>query len=384
MVVTFSPQHPALRREGERAIFTVRSIEQMRPGRGRREIADAHLPGFYFIVQPSGAKSWAVRYRHNGRTRKFTLGNYPKLKLIDARELARAAFRAVAEGHDPMAERKEARRRAQAGLNDRDLLETVFRDYQKRHVANLRPSTAREYERLFVREILPRWRKRHLSEISKQDVLDLLDDFVDRGSPTMANHVFATLRTFFNWALHRNVLVVSPCAGIKKLSEGKGRERMLSDDEIRWLWRACEDINFPFGPITKLLVLTGARRNEVRAMLKSELNLSQRTWTIPATRSKNGLAHEIGLTDAALTVVQSVPSVRNKAGYLFSTNGATPCSGFSRAKARLDKLMLEYAARCQTARRRSRQDNNRTMAHSRFAAHGRERHGPAWRCAASN
>src|SRR5207248_644517 len=120
----------------------------MRPALRRREIADAHLPGFYFIVQPSGAKSWAVRYRHNGRTRKFTLGSYPKLKLIDARELARSAFRSVAEGRDPMAERREARRRAQARLDDRDVLETVFRDYQKRHFANLRPSTAREYERL--------------------------------------------------------------------------------------------------------------------------------------------------------------------------------------------------------------------------------------------
>ena len=178
---------------------------------------------------------------------------------------------------------------------------------------------------------MPRWRKRHLSEISKQDVLDLLDEFVDRGSPTKSNHVLASLRTFFNWALHRNLLLVSPCAGVKKPTEEKGRERMLSDDEVRWLWRACDEINFPFGPITKLLVLTGARRNEVRAMLEGELNLRQRTWTIAATRSKNGLAHEIALT-AVLTVIQSAPSVRNKAGYLFSTNGAHRAAAFRAQK----------------------------------------------------
>jgi integrase len=224
------------------------------------------------------------------------------------------------------------------------VFQAAWQDYRKRHVtAKLKASTARECERLFDREILPRWRNRRLNEISKQDVLDLLDEIVDRGAPTTANHAFAWLRHFFNWALGRNLLAVSPCAGVKKPSKPESRRRWLSDDEIHWLWQACDGAGFPFGYLTKLLLLTGARREEVRAMCDRELRLSQRTWTIPPARTKNGEAHEIALADATLAVIEAVPRVRNKAGYLFCTNGSTPVSGFTRAKRSLDKGMLECA-----------------------------------------
>lgn len=322
-----------------RARLTARALDRFAPAATRREIPDAYLPGLYFIVQPSGRKSWAVRYRCNGRTRKYTLGRYPHIRLPDARELARAAFRAIAEGRDPMAERKEARRRARADIDDRDLFARVWDDYRRRHVAGLRPSTAAECERIFAKEFLPRFRARRLSEITKQDVLDLLDDILDRGAPTTANHALATLRAFFNWAIHRNLLAASPCAGIKKPVEVKSRDRVLTDDEIRRLWRACEDIGFPFGPMTQLLLLTGARRDEVRRMTERELDLVRQTWNIPAARTKNGAEHTVHLAPLTLAVLEGLPRIRNAAGYLFTTNGATPCSGFSRAKARLDQLV---------------------------------------------
>ena len=312
-----------------RARLTARALDRFAPAAKRREIPDAYLPGLYFIIQPSGKKSWAVRYRCNGRSRKYTLGSYPKLGLADARELARAAFRIIAEGRDPMAERKEARRRAQAGAADRDVFETVWRDYKQRHVAGLRPSTAAECARLFEKEFLPRFRARRLSEITKQDVLDLLDDLIDRGAPATANHALASLRAFFNWAVHRDLLAVSPCAGVKKPAETKSRDRVLADDEIRRLWRACEEIGFPFGPLTQLLLLTGARRDEVRCMTERELDLERQTWTIPAARSKNGVEHTVHLAPLALSVLASMPRISGDAGYLFTTNGVTPCSGCS-------------------------------------------------------
>ena len=88
------------------AKLTAKSIETIRAGTARREVPDAFLPGLYFIVQPSGAKSWAVRYRHDGRPRKHTLGPYPLLDLKAAREAASKALRAAAEGSDPATQKK--------------------------------------------------------------------------------------------------------------------------------------------------------------------------------------------------------------------------------------------------------------------------------------
>src|SRR5262249_58798756 len=81
--------------------LTVKTVEAMRPGAERREVPDAHMPGLYLIVQPSGARSWAVRYQHQGQSRKHTLGSYPAVDLKAARALAGKALRAVAEGCDP-------------------------------------------------------------------------------------------------------------------------------------------------------------------------------------------------------------------------------------------------------------------------------------------
>src|SRR5262245_3827438 len=89
--------------------LTVKNVEAMRPGADRREIPDAHMPGLYLVLQPSGSKSWAVRYRHRRISRKHTIGAYPALGLKDARELGAKALRAVAEGRDPAREKLLAR-----------------------------------------------------------------------------------------------------------------------------------------------------------------------------------------------------------------------------------------------------------------------------------
>ncbi len=90
--------------------LTVKAIEHLRPGASRREVPDGLLAGLYLIVQPTGVKAWALRYRHNQHPRKLTLGPYPGIDLAAARELARAAILAVSEGRDPALEKKIARR----------------------------------------------------------------------------------------------------------------------------------------------------------------------------------------------------------------------------------------------------------------------------------
>jgi integrase len=324
--------------------ITDRLVEQVKPAAARREIGDAIVPSLYLIVQPSGARSFAVRYRHAGKTIKHTLGAYPKLGLADARELARSALRAVAEGRDPVTEQKEKRRQGEAGISDRDLFERVYNNYLARHVRpNLKPRSAEELQGIFRREVLSRWRRRRLAEITKADVRELLDEVVDSGKPLVASQVFTAVRAFFNWCVGRDLIAASPCAGLKKPGGSESRGRKLSDQEVGWLWQACDEIGHPFGPIIKLLLLTGCRKEEVRAMTERELDLAGRVWTIPGARTKNALEHQVALANATIAVIESVPRVSNPARYVFSVTGKTPPSGFSRAKHNIDELMLTSA-----------------------------------------
>jgi len=116
--------------------LTATLVEKIKTPARRIEMPDAVLPGFYLVMQPSGHKSYAVRYRHAGRTRKLTLGTTAVLPLALARERAREALQAVAAGRDPAIERKEARD------GYRDLVRHVAEEFVERHVRpKLRPST---------------------------------------------------------------------------------------------------------------------------------------------------------------------------------------------------------------------------------------------------
>jgi integrase len=139
------------------------------------------------------------------------------------------------------------------------------------------------------------------------------------------------------------------------------RDRVLSADEIRWFWRACDAVGYPFGAIGKLCLLTGQRRDEVGEMTMDELDLPGHLWAFARDRAKNDERQEVPLSSAALAVIESLPKDKptRKARkvtdgpakrYLFTTTGSTPVSGWSRAKANLDGLMLDYARQETTGR----------------------------------
>jgi integrase len=320
--------------------LTARKVEQARPNPSRRrEIPDGGKPGLYLIVQPSGRKSWAVRYRVNGQPRKLTLDGFPG--LATARRMAQEALDAVSEGKDPAAEKQASK--SQYGLGS-NLFSAVAAEFVERHAKrNTRPISAHQTELFLAKEVLPKWGNKRIQDITKRHVLDLLDSIVDRGGGLSANRVLAAVRKLFNWAVLRGIITASPVAGIKAPLAERSRDRVLSDDEIRWLWLACDKAGYPFGSMAKLLLLTGQRRNEVSGMTWGELDLDKAVWIIPAGRSKNDEKHEVPLSDAALLVIAFLPLVKSDKGFLFTTTGETHVSGYSRAKAMLDKAMLELA-----------------------------------------
>jgi integrase len=311
--------------------LTVRAIETIKPGRERREIADRLLPGLYLVVQPSAAKSWAVRYRSGGRTRKHTLGTYPAVDLKTARELASKALRAVAEGRDP------GREKAQEREARPDSVAAVAKLFVERHCTRSnRPRTAAETKRLLDLHVLPRWRSRLAREITRRDVLDLLDRIVDNGTPIAANRTLSAVRKMFNFAVSRDILAASPCAGVKPPSAEWSRDRVLSDTELRNVWQAAEKIRGPFGALVRLLALTGQRRDEVAGMRWSEIDMDACTWTLARERVKNNQPHEVPLSAAAVAILTALPRIGD---FTLTTTGTVPASGFSKRKRQFDALL---------------------------------------------
>jgi integrase len=157
----------------------------------------------------------------------------------------------------------------------------------------------------------------------------VLDGIVARGAPVGANRAFAQLRKMSAWAVSRGIIERSPCEGISPPSAEKSRDRVLSPDEIRLVWRAADELGFPFGPITKLLILTGQRRPEVGGMEWNELDLENRLWTIPGSRAKNRRQHAMPLAPQAAKIIKSLARFSDSK-FVFSA-GKTAPSGFSRA-----------------------------------------------------
>jgi integrase len=289
--------------------LTAISIEKMRPRKTRLEISDRACAGLHLVIQPSGSKSWCVRYRHLGKTRKLTLGNVEALPLAAARRAAADAMHAVANGKDPAADKQRQRAEGEqaAALRTSDTVDSLVAQFITQYVErNCRPATQSQTRRVFAVEVLPRWRGRSVHDITKRDVVALLDRIVvDR--PVLANRVRSHLGKLFGWLLARDVLKWSPVAGVEKPAKETARERVLTSAEIASVWHAADQIDDDFAVMVKLLLLTGQRRSEASGMRWDELDVDKRVWTIPAARCKNGRQHSVPLSRQAWELIVARP-----------------------------------------------------------------------------
>jgi integrase len=181
------------------------------------------------------------------------------------------------------------------------------------------------------------WTDKPISEIARRDVIAVLDKIVDRGSPVTANRLRAHLNTLFRWAKGRDMIEANPLDGTRPPAPERPRDRVLTELEISLLWRASGEIGFPFGPLYRLLLLTGQRLREVAEMTRREVAGGE--WTIPGARTKNGDQHVVPLSPDALAILEAMPRIG--AQLIFTTNGDAPVSGFTRAKDRLDAAIAK-------------------------------------------
>jgi integrase len=314
--------------------LTTAAVEKLKPGKTRREVPDGGQHGLYLVIQPSGSRSWAARYRLNGKPRKTTIGAWPRIDLPTARTAAQGIMRAASEGRDPEFQKPEP-------VHVANCIEAVWADYTKRHLALRRPATAQSAQRVYNRHLKP-WGARWIGEITRRDILDILDSITTAGHPAATIRAKAVLSKFFNWARGRDIIQHSPCDGIELTEREEpmsNNDRILNDEEIRTVWNAFGEIGYPFGPMFKLLLLTGQRRDEVAKMSYGEID--GRIWTIPGPRAKNRRPHDVYLSDAALAIIEELPT---RKGVLFTTNGKTASSGYSGAKEKVDAITGPLAA----------------------------------------
>ena len=292
---------------------------------------DVGFPGFGVKVTPKGRKVFIVLYRTGGagsKLRKYTIGPYGRVTLHQARVAAQKVFAAKLEGRDPAAEKREAKRRVVA-----DRVEDLLESFIAQRLSQNR--SAGEISRLLRREVGKAWTGRSIHEISKRDVVEVISAIEQRGAPVAANKTLKSIKTFLRWCVGRAVLDQSPAEGVPLPAKEVARDRVLDDQELAQVILAARKIGGPYGGIVELLALTGQRREEVARLTWEELDLEQRVWTIPKSRTKNAKEHVVHLSEQSMAVLKRADK---RGPFVFSLLGTKPFQEFSRAKPELDQL----------------------------------------------
>lgn len=368
-----------------RTYSTDREVKALKPSDRWYDVKDEKARNLIVRVGPMNSQGqfrrtfcMVTRFPGSKNPVRHALGEYRgenkgDLTLEEARETVAEWRKMIRAGIDPRAEKREREeaqksKQDEAERRDQRSFGVVIEDYIKRHLKGQRRGKVAETE--IRKEVLPTWKDRNIAEITRGDVVALVEAIADRPAPYHAHNVFGHIRTFFNWAIERGKydLETSPCDRLKParlIGEKKPRQRVLGDDELFAFWRATDRLGYPYGPLFRLLALTGQRKSEVgearwgefhpelvrmlrerkegEAIDWSKVDPSLKIWTVPPERFKSDASHLVPLTDDALMVLETLPHYtgRNSGDHLFSTAfGAKPVNGFSKGKERLDKAML--------------------------------------------
>jgi integrase len=322
--------------------FTDRFLKSVKPAPAGKRIIhwDAQVPGFGLRVSDKsrpddlGAFVLVTRLPGSSNPTARRIGAYPALSLAQARQIAREWREDIRQGVDP--KMKEAERLREEAQRRADTFAAAFEAYASERLARLR--TGARVQSAIERYAMPKWGQRPISGLRRADVKDLIRN-VHKDAPIAANRLLSYLKTFFAWAAEEELVEASPAAVVKPLADEVKRDRVLSDAEIRAVWEACGDLG-AFGRAFRFMLVTGQRRSEVGGMTWVEIDRDKRLWTLPKERAKAGRKHEIPLSGLAMSILDDCPELNQ---YVFSTGrsttsgAASPVSGWSKAKAALDK-----------------------------------------------
>lgn len=326
---------PKRRKPARRVTFTTRGVAAIKaPTEGRVDVWDEDLPGFGLRLFASGVRTWMVRYRRGRKQRRLAIGDADRVSLADARKAARTALGSVDAGGDPAAPLRRERDAATFG--------ELAALYLEKHASKKRSGF--EDQRIIERELLPPWKNRGAHEVKRADVVALLDDIAagrgnrrvkGRPAPIRANRVLAVARKMYNFGIQRGVVEANPCAVVARPSAERRRDRVLSEEELRGLWRGLDGEALRAGEwklldeqaespeqsgAVRMLLLTAQRRSEVLRMRWQDVaeEAGASWWTIPPQYTKNGLTHRVPLVGAAVAILDGMRERKRSGPWVFA------------------------------------------------------------------
>ena len=288
---------------------------------------DSVVPGFGIRKREGGSLVFVVKYRIGQQQRKITLGKVVPGMLAEMREMAATVIAKAKLGQDVQGDRKAATEVRQSVT-----VGTLIKRYLEMRCGEWKERTFIEVERHLRRQATP-LHGLAIEAVTRRELVPLIDDIAENSGRTAADRLKASLSTFLGWCVERDYIDANPAAGIKHRANGGSRERVLAEAELVAIWKACNEDDH--GRIVRLLMLTGQRREEFGGLKWDEVDFDKREIRLPGERTKNGRAHTVPLSDAAMEILQAIPR-RERRGLVFG-RGEGGFSGWSQSKARLDK-----------------------------------------------
>lgn len=282
----------------------------------RIEYFDENTSGLGLRVSPNGNKTFFYRYRFNKRNRRYTIGKYSKvMTLSKARERADELRLEVKRGGDPQGEEQSIK--SQVPLTFGELV----KQYKAVHLPTLKQSTQDDYTNR-IEIILNHFKKdRYLKDISRGDVFNFLESIK---APVQAQRIQAILSGILNFAFDRDWIEYNPATKIqlssKKAKRNKPKKNIeLSNEQIKALWNGFDDYSKITGSLFKMLMVLGQRSGETRKMEWSEIDFDKKLWSIPGTKTKNGLDHYVPLTGLALEILEEMKPLTGTKTFVFES-----------------------------------------------------------------
>ena len=332
--------------------LTTMGVERLiPPPKGQVDYFDSLLPGFGLRASSKGAKTYFVMVRVGGNLARVTIGRSNRTALDDARMKAREAMELADAGKDPrvvwragIAASEEAEM-AKAAADSKLLFPAVAADFLQNYPRRrkLAEGTLAAYRRALQGNAVSGWGSKLVTDITRADVRQIINAKIEAGQTTGADRWLDYASVFFKWCAEQELIENAPTDRIRKQFAVVVGERVLSEAEIKEVWAAVDKVGWPFSVLVRLLILTGQRRNEVAGMRWTELrdlDTAAAVWELPGSRTKNKKTNLIPLEGIALDIVRGLPKI-GKGVCCVTTSGATPFSGFSKAKLRLDRVINE-------------------------------------------
>jgi integrase len=299
--------------------ITDAAAKRFKVDHGQVDHFDTSFPGLHLRVSHTGRKTWGYYYRMGKKLHRMSFDLFPALSVEGAHDAWRKSRDAVRAGRDPV------HRGAATDFSG------VFEEWLARDQAENR--TRHVVERRIRKYVLPKWQHRPIAEIGRRDCLDVIDAIADRGTVILARRVHGHLHRLFAWSVGRGIIDANPLANADRPGSETERERVLTDEELAAIWKAADASGYPYAGLFKLLILTGARRDEIGRLRWSEI--ADGNIELNGLRTKNGQPHIIPLSTPALAVIEQTPHIADS-DFVFTSNGRVPVNGWAIIKSRLD------------------------------------------------